>query len=60
MEKWEHEKGTYEKETDDEKLSRLAKTHQGQIVRDPQYGSVVHISPFHCVTKDGTHIYEWP
>jgi len=46
--------------TDHEKLERLAKSHQGKVVNDSQYGSVVHISPFHCVTKDGVHIYEWP
>lgn len=48
------------KETDCEKLKRVAREHHGKIVNDSQYGSVVHISPFHCVTKDGTHIWEWP
>ena len=48
------------KETNREKLERLAKRHQGKVVNDSQYGSVVHVSPFHCVTKDGIHIYEWP
>ena len=48
------------KETNREKLERLAKRHQGKVVNDSQYGSVVHISSFHCVTKDGVHIWEWP
>lgn len=48
------------KETNREKLERIAKRCQGKIINDSQYGSVVHISPFHCVTKDGVHIYEWP
>ena len=48
------------KETDHEKLERLANRYQGKVVNDSQYGSVVHVSPFHCVTKDGTHIWEWP
>ena len=48
------------KETNREKLERVAKSHQGEIINDSQYGSVVHISPVHCVTKDGVHIYEWP
>lgn len=47
-------------ETNYEKLKRLAEVHQGKVVVDSQYGSVVHVSPFHCVTKDGVHIYEWP
>ena len=47
-------------ETKEEKLQRIAKKEGGRVVTDPQYGRVVHISPFVCIDEDGTKIYEWP
>jgi len=32
---------------------------QGHVVHDSEFGRVVHVTPFHCIAPDGTHIYEF-
>lgn len=49
-----------EEKTKEEKLEEIAKREGGRVVTDSQYGRVVHISSFHSIAEDGTHIYEWP
>jgi len=32
---------------------------QGHVVYDSEFGRVIHVSPFHSIAPDGTHIYEF-
>lgn len=32
---------------------------RGEVVRDSEFGEVIHVSSSHCIMPDGTHVYEW-
>ena len=32
---------------------------RGHVVHDSEFGRVIHVSPFHSIAPDGTHIYEF-
>lgn len=51
--KWNNESNPHHKKFTTKDLD------EGPIVNDSEFGPVIHVSAFHCIAPDGTHIYEW-
>ena len=55
---WNRKKETEEKKRQHPEF-READLEQGEVVHDSDFGKVVHVSAFHSIAPDGTHIYEF-
>jgi hypothetical protein len=55
---WNRKKETKEKKRRNPEF-REEDLEQGEVVNDSEFGRVVHVSSFHSIAPDGTHIYEF-